>query len=255
MCLRFVVPCVLISIGIAQAGDLPSFEGPLESQHFAVNGYVDADSLGGRTLYADGTFAPFSGIYQSGVRLRATGTASWYRFLTNEYPRTFGTGHSLEGALQAGYAIWTPRFNIIFLAGPAFGQGVNEGVTTDRWGGKAFVSIHARPTDETMVSSSIAYSTMANDLQVQAKAGVKIFGGLYVGPETKLTWRQLLPWQTDFSTIAQVSPQTTIATMRLGAHVSALSIGSVLIGASGGWAHDRQVGSGYYGAVNLYQPF
>ena len=43
--------------------------------------------------------------------------------------------------------------------------------------------------------------------------------------------------------------------MHLGAQVSALNIGPVLIGVAGGWAHDRQLGSGYYGNVSLYRPF
>ncbi len=51
-------------------------ENPISSQHVAVIGYVDADSLGNRTVYADGTFAPFSGIYESGIRLRAMVDAS-----------------------------------------------------------------------------------------------------------------------------------------------------------------------------------
>ncbi len=43
--------------------------------------------------------------------------------------------------------------------------------------------------------------------------------------------------------------------MHLGAHVSALTLGPALIGVSGGWAHDRQLGNGYYGSVSLYLPF
>jgi hypothetical protein len=50
----------------------------------------DADSLGNRNVYVDGTFAPFSGIYESGVRFRLTGNASWYKFVTSEDPRTGG---------------------------------------------------------------------------------------------------------------------------------------------------------------------
>jgi len=239
------------------AAEIPIF---VQRQHAAVSSYFDADSIGNRNVYVDATFAPFSGIYESGVRFRLTGNASWYRFVTSEDPRTIGTGHYLEGGLLAGYGIWGPGFGVNWLVGPAFGEGVNQGVVTDRWGAKALIEMNARPTDLTMASGSVTYSTIANNLQVQAKAGLRIFGDVYFGPEAKFTWQQILPFQINFSsatisTTTPVSPQTSIATMRVGAHISALNIGPVLVGVSGGWAHDRQLGSGYYGSVSFYQPF
>jgi hypothetical protein len=230
-----------------------------QPQYFAAAPYFDADSLGVRSLGADINIAPF-GISKSGVRFRASGNASWYRFVTSEDPRTFGTGRYVEGSLLAGYGIWVPRFNIVGLVGPTFGEGVNQGViTTDRWGVKAVLEIYAKPTDQTMASGSASYSTIGNKLEVQVKAGLKIFGNVYFGPEAKFAWQQILPWQTNISTAAvtftSVQPQTQIATMRVGAHISALSLGPVLMGVSGGWAHDQQLRNGYYGSAWLYQPF
>lgn len=259
--LRVLVPCLLISIGTVGTAHpqylLPpnTTESPIivEPQRVTVSSSFDADSIGNRSAYLDGTFSPFSGIYESGIRLRATANASWYRFITSENLRTLGTGHYLEGGLLAGYGVWLPRFNITGLVGPVFGQTVNPDVTTDRWGVKAAIEMYAKPTDWTMASGSISYSTIANNLQVQGKAGLKTFGDVYFGPEVKFTWQRTLPWQINFAT----NPLSTssIATMRLGAHVSALKIGPVLIGVSGGWAHDRQLRSGYYGSANLYLPF
>ena len=289
---RFLVP--LISIGTAHAQDLPpenvpvverqvaevnssdpiwtaraqylpppnAAEGPIfiQPSHVSGTSSFDANSLGNRNAYIDGTFAPFSGIYESGLRLRLTGTASWYQFVTSEDPRTLGSGRYLEGALLVGYGVWLPRFSFTWLVGPAFGEGVNEGVIKDQWGAKAVIEMNARPTDLTMASGSVTYSTIGNNLKVQAKTGLKIYRDIYVGPEAKFTWQQILPWQVNFSssafsTTTPVSPQAAVASMHLGAHVSALSVGPVLIGVSGGWAHDRQLGSGYYGGVTLYQPF
>jgi len=257
-----LVPCLLISVEIttqdfppAKAAESPTIAEP---QHVAVNSSFDADSIGNRSVYMDGTFAPFSGIYESGVRFRVMGDASWYRFITSEDPRAFGTGHYLDGGLLAGYGIWQPRFSVTGLVGPVFGQIVNQSVTTDRVGARAAIEIYARPTDSTMVSGSLSYSTITNYLQVQAKVGLKIFGNVYVGPDTKFAWQQILPWQINFSTSSfatPVSPQTGVAYMHLGAHVSALTLGPALIGVSGGWAHDRQLGNGYYGSVSLYLPF
>jgi len=252
-----LVPCLLIFIETARAQGLPPANAT-ELAHAAVNSSFDADSVGNRSVYVDGTFAPFSGIYESGVRFRVMGDASWYRFIASENPPSFGTGHYLDGGLLAGYGIWQPRFSVTGLVGPVFGQIVNSGVTTDRVGARAAIEINARPTDSTMASGSLSYSTITNYLQLQAKAGLKIFGNVYVGPDAKFAWQQILPWQVSFFTSSfatPVSPQTSIAYMHLGAHVSALTLGPAVIGASGGWARDRQLGNGYYGSVSLYLPF
>jgi hypothetical protein len=125
---------------------------------------------------------------------------------------------------------------------------------------KPSLKLTATPTDWSMASGFVSYSTIGNYLQVQAKAGVKIFGGVYFGPEAKFSWQKILPFQVDFFTPAvvtatPVSSQTSINMTRLGAHLSALNIGPVAIGISGGWAHSQQLGSGYYGSASLYVPF
>jgi hypothetical protein len=43
--------------------------------------------------------------------------------------------------------------------------------------------------------------------------------------------------------------------MRIGGHVSAVTFGPVQIGVSGGWAHQQNVGSGYYGGLNFFSTF
>ena len=154
-----------------------------QRQHVALSSSFDADSLGNRNAYVDSTFAPFSGIYESGVRFRLLGNASWYKFVTSEDPRILGSGRYLEGAFLAGYGVYVPGFNITWLVGPAFAESVNEGVITDRWGARAAIEIYARPTDLTMASTSANYSTVTDNLQVQAKLGLKVFGDVYFGPE------------------------------------------------------------------------
>jgi hypothetical protein len=232
---------------------------PITPQHIAASGYVDADSLGNRTIYADGTFAPFSGIYESGVRFRVTGDASWYRFLANDNPRTLGAGSYLEGDFLVGYGFELPKFNITGLIGPAFAQIDNLGVMTERWGVTASIDINVKPTDRTNASASVKYASVSNTLQVQAKAGLKVLDGVYVGPEVKFQWQQILPIQlsfftSSFITATPVSPETNIAYMHLGAF-SAINVGPVVVGLSGGWAHDHQLGSGYYGTAGFYVPF
>jgi hypothetical protein len=252
------------SIGAARAQYLPPpyvAQSPIfYRQHVALSSSGDGDSLGNRNVYVDGTFAPFSGIYESGPRLRLSGTASWYKFVASEDPRAIAKGRYIEGALLAGYGIYVPGFNFTWFVGPAFGEGVNEGVVTDRWGAKAAFEMTAKPTDLTMASTSASYSTIGNNAQVQAKLGLKIFGDVYFGPEAKFTWQKVFPFQVNLgsssiATTTPISPQERVATTRVGGHISAVSIGPVLFSISGGWAHDRQLGSGYYGSVSFYQPF
>jgi cellulose biosynthesis protein BcsS len=253
------------SIGAARAQYLPP---PYVAQspsfvyqpHVAVSSSGDGDSLGNRNAYVDGTFAPFGGIYESGPRFRLSGTASWYKFVATEEPRAIAKGRYLEGAFLAGYGIYVPGFSTSWFVGPAFGESVNEGVVTDRWGAKAAIEMSAQPTAITMASMSVSYSTIANNLKAQAKLGVRIFGDAYFGPEAQFGWQKIFPFQVNFSstsiaTTAPVSPQESVATTRVGAHVSAFNIGPVLFSISGGWAHDRSLGSGYYGSVSVYQPF
>jgi hypothetical protein len=252
-----LLPCVLVYAGTARAQysapnaaeSPPVIESP---QHAAANSSFDADSLGNRNVYVDGTFAPFSGIYESGVRLRLTGNASWYRFVTSEDPRTLGSGRSLEGSVLAGYSFAAPAFSVTWLVGPAFGETVNAGTVTDRWGARASVEMYVRPTDLTMTSASVSYSTVTNYLQVQTKAGLKIFGDLYFGPEAKFSWQNILPF---IATTTPVSSQQQISSVRVGAHLSSFNIGPLAFSVSGGWAHDRDLGSGYYGSVSFYQTF
>ena len=232
---------------------------PITPRHIAACGYVDADSLGNRTIYADGTFAPYSGIYESGVRFRVTGDASWYRFLASDNPRILGTGSYLEGDFLVGYAFWLSQFNITGLIGPAFAQIDNLGLITERWGVTASIDINVKPTDWTNASASVKYASVSNNLQVQAKAGLKVFDGVYVGPEAKFQWQQILPVQLNFFTpsfitATPVSPETNISYLHLGAFTAA-NIGPVVVGLSGGWAHDHRLGSGYYGSASLYVPF
>lgn len=261
--LRILVSVVLIfsAIATARAQALPTTTAAVTpnivSPNIGVTSSFDADSLGNRSIYLDSTFAPFGSLYDSGMRFRATGDASWYRFLTSENPRTLAQGHSLEGGLLAGYAASLSGFRITGLIGPVLGRNVYPGVITDRLGAKAVVEMYAKPTDRTMASGSISYSTTTNQLQVQGKAGLKVVGDLYFGPEAKFKWKDILPWQVDFApmSITPISPQTSVANMYIGAHISAAKVGPLMVGVSAGWANDRQLGSGFYGSASVYIPF
>jgi Cellulose biosynthesis protein BcsS len=231
--------------GIAFAQDLPPPETPsprvgFPIQQFAIDGSAVATSLGGRSVDFNATFAPFGDINDTGFRARLSGNASWYRFVTGDNPTTIGSGHSLEGGVLAGYQWSLPRISFIGLIGPTFTENYGSGVKSGQWGAKTVLSAYALPSDGTMAFGSISYSTVANFLQVQAKAGMRFVGNFYVGPETIFSWRNVVPGINN------------VAELRLGGHISAVSFGPVQMSVSGGWAHQQSLGSGYYGGVNFY---
>ncbi len=235
----------------AFAQELPLPQAPEETppplspavQKLDIDGSAVATSLGGRSVDFNATFAPFGDINDSGFRLRLSGNASWYRFLTGENPSTTASGKSLEAGVLAGYQFSAPRISFIGVIGPSFTESNDNGVKSGRWGAKTVLSTYALPSDETMAFGSISYSTVSNFLQVQAKVGVRAVGNFYVGPEAIFSWRNVVPGIDN------------VAEMRFGGHISAVSFGPVQLGVSGGWAKQQNLGSGYYGSVNLYIPY
>jgi len=115
----------------------------------------------------NGTFAPFGNINDSGFQFRLTGSLSWYDFLISGAPRIIGSGHTFEQDLLAGYQIPVERLSIIGLIGPAFGESISGGVTTDQVGLKAIVSSFATPTDNTMTYNAFSYSSIGEFSQLQ----------------------------------------------------------------------------------------
>ena len=105
-------------------------------------------------------------------------------------------------------------------------------------------NVSPKTNDLTMTSGSVAYSTIANNLQ-GSKVGIRIFGDVYFQPEDG-DWQRIFLYQINFSSAADlytpVSPQENIATTRVGAHISALKYWPVLFSISGSWAHDRPAG-------------
>jgi hypothetical protein len=234
--------------GVAVAQDLPPPDTrrtlPLpEVRHVAVDGSAVGSSLGDRSVDLNVTFAPLGDINASGLRVRLSESASWYRFVTNPTPLTLGSGQTFESGVLAGYQFSMERVSFLGLVGIAGAVSHDNGVSSTHFGVKTVGSFYARPTDLTMAYGSVSYSTIANFLQVQSKVGVKLFGNVYVGPEANFSWRNVLP------------STSNVGLMRLGAHVSAMALGPGFVGVSGGWAQEQQLGRGYYGGVNYFGTF
>jgi len=154
---------LLVTVRHAEAFDvLPPSAAPNKSQHVVIDSSFDANSLRSSSWDVNGTFAPFGDVYENGFRVRITGSASWYRFIASEDPRTFASGRSLEGDLLFGYLLALPRVSVLGLLGAAGVEGNDNGTTTRRAGGKAVVSMFAQPTDTTMAYANYSFSSINN---------------------------------------------------------------------------------------------
>jgi hypothetical protein len=238
-----VFACAVIRT--ACAGDLPapveSAVPPVDMERMVVDSSSYVSSFGG-SVDINGTIAPWGSVNESGWRLRGTASVSWYKFLTNDNPRTFGFGRSFEEDILAGYEYSGDNFSVIALLGPAVGETVNAGVITTELGVKAELSSFATPTNWMMTYNSFSYSSIGIFSQLQSKVGGKIIGNFYIGPEVNFSWREQVP-------------SAEVNEYRLGAHLSGWQLGRVLFSISGGWAHDRQLGSGEYISLNIYSSF
>src|SRR5215208_3371420 len=103
-------------------------------QQFAIDASAVVNSIGTRSVDFSVTFAPFGNINDSGFRVRVTGNASWYRFVTGNDPTTTGSGRSLEGGLLPGYQFSFPRISFFGAIGPTFTESDDDGVRRGRWG-------------------------------------------------------------------------------------------------------------------------
>src|SRR5262249_13127285 len=103
--------------------------------------------------------------------------------------------------------------------------------------------MYVLPTDLTMVYGSVTYSTIEDAVEAQTKVGINLLGNFYIGPEAAFSWRNVRNVTPSFDNVAE---------LRVGGHISAITLGQVQAGLSAGWTHQDQVGSGYYGGLEFY---
>jgi hypothetical protein len=222
-------------VSTASALDVPA-PGTAGNERVIFDTSADT-GLGGSSLDFNTTFAPFGGAGTSGFRARLTGSFSWYEFVSDPTAQTRASGRAQEGDVLVGYGLAAPRVSVIALVGAAFVHGVDAGISSDRNGLKAVVSMFARPTADTMAYVSLNYVTLNDFFQLQGKVGARIPFGVYVGPEIK------------FSGPGEVTQ------VRAGAHISGAAIGPAYVSVSAGQLHDNQLGNGQYVSLNLYAGF
>jgi Cellulose biosynthesis protein BcsS len=193
-------------------------------------------------LYGAATFALGNTLQQSGFRLRLEGLGGTYGF--EQAPTNVTTtGKQYEGGALIGYQqVWNwgslgyyvganVRENTVPSDDPA-----NTGLGT-RVGFKAAVDTYLLPAPATMMSVYGSYSTAYDAYYARFRAGYSVFGFGYLGPEVAVLG-------DDFYN------QT-----RVGAHLTAMQLGALQVGVSGGYAWDRAAKDGYYGSLELRTGF
>jgi hypothetical protein len=193
-------------------------------------------------VYGATTFALASTLQQSGFRLRLEGLGGTYGF--EQAPTNVTTtGKQYEGGALIGYhQVW--NFGSL---GAYVGANVRENTVPSsdtsnsalgtRVGFKAAVDAYLLPAPATMMSVYGSYSTAYDAYYARFRAGYSLFGFGYLGPE-----------------VAVLGDDYYNQT-RVGAHLSAMQLGALQVGVSGGYVWDRAYKDGYYGSLELRTGF
>ena len=208
------------------------------SPRVAVDVSLDATSQRGFSAAMIGTIAPFAPLDHSGMRLRVAGLGGVYNYVSSTpgLGRVYGAMES--GSFMAGYEWVTNRASIAVFGGVEI---VNSSLSPNdpantvkglRGGAKLGVDFYVTPTDLTMISGVVSYSSNHNSYYGRLKFGMAVNNHVYVGPE-------VVALGDDY-----------FQQWRIGGHVTGLQFGVLQLGASVGFLNDRVRGAGVYGSVD-----
>jgi len=225
-------------IGVA-AADMPlKAPAPAPEKIEYGNLYFGVDWTSHRSLagYMGVLYAP-NGMEQSGLRLSAFGLTGRYRYQGDA--ETFrgkfvssdalvGSSHVFNnGALTLAVGVNYQDHSVTPFDPSNSVQGAKTGfkVQGDLW---------VNPTPKTLVYLLGSYSTAFDTYYAIGRLGYDLAGsGAFVGPEVG----------------GQGNDRTD--QLRLGAHVSGISLGTAKLGVSGGWVRERGEGGAWYATGNI----
>jgi hypothetical protein len=193
-------------------------------------------------LYGATTFALGGTLQQSGFRLRLEGLGGTYGYEQAPTNVTI-TGRQYEGGALLGYQqVWNWGSFGTYVGANVRENTVPSADSTNsslgtRAGFKAAVDTYLLPAPATMMSAYGSYSTAYDAYYARFRAGYSVFGVGYLGPEVA------------------VLGDDYYGQTRLGAHLSAMQLGAVQLGVSGGYVWERASKDGYYGTLELRTGF
>jgi len=185
-------------------------------------------------------------LRQEGFRARIEGIAGEYNYfatLPPVPPATAGLqkriyAHQEDAGVLGGYA-WASRDWTAAIFGgteiintalsPLDPNNTTKGL---RIGAKIAGEFYGNPTHSTMLSGYGSYSTTDNDYYTRFKAGYRLWGNVFGGPEFMALGNQFY------------------SEYRAGIHLTGLQIGHLSLGVSGGATSNRISGSGGYGTFD-----
>lgn len=182
------------------------------------------------SLYADTTvtIAPLTSLYESGWRLRFTGSYNQYDLTDPKH-----TARDRSAQALVGYVFATESASVMLGGGLVINRQEESGVNTTKTGGKFIISAYARPSDTTMLYGQVNYSSPTEFRLAQGKFGLKVLPDIFVGPE------------------ASISGGKDFTQGRLGAHLTGFSVLRVNGGVSAGVLRDSNNGNGFYSTLTL----
>ena len=221
---------------VSKSADYVGAPGAKESSGAAIEQAWTADTKGSRFATAIATIAPFTGLDESGIRLRLGGVVGQYSY-TNS---TLGTikGTQSDVSFMIGYEWVTARASFGVYGGANYDNNsidkydsANTSVGKGA-GMKIAVDFNYRPTDYTMFSGVASFSSFHSAYYARLKAGYALAPQLYVGPEAVFMG-------DDF-----------FQQWRVGLHMTGAKFSMLQVGASGGVLVDKVRGSGIYGILD-----
>lgn len=212
--------------------------GPASRETFgaAIDFAVTADTKGSRFLTAIATIAPFSGLDESGLRLRLGGVVGQYSYTNTNLGTIKGTQSDVS--FMIGYEWVTARASFGVYGGANYDNNATDKYDPNNTsvgkgtGMKIAVDFNYRPTDYTMFSGVGSFSTFHSAYYTRMKAGYAIAPQLYVGPEAVFMG-------DDF-----------FKQWRVGLHMTGAKFSALQVGASAGVLVDKVRGTGIYGILD-----
>ncbi len=204
----------------------------------SIDGSVAATSQNAVHVSIIGTIAPFTGIKQTGMRMRIGGLVGSYKYIASAAGVGSVTGNETSASFLGGYEWVMPGTSVGIFGGAEFQNRTiskpdpNNTVTGTAFGFKMALDVFSNPTPYTMVSGNFTYSTNHSAYYARLKAGMAFFGNVFLGPEMLFLG------------------DSFYGQWRFGAHMTGFKVGTLQFGVSGGYVSDRKNGGGGYAILD-----
>ena len=207
-----------------------------ESFGAAIDFAVTADTKGSKFATAIATIAPFSGLDESGIRLRLGGVVGQYSYTNTNLGTIQGTQSDVS--LMVGYEWVNARASFGVYGGANYDNNSidkydSANASIGKGSGlKIAADFNYRPTDYTMFSGVGSFSSFHSSYYTRLKAGYAIAPQLYAGPE------------------AVFMGDNFYSQWRVGLHMTGAKFSMLQVGASAGVLVDKKRGTGIYGILD-----